>query len=79
MSDLSDLSDPDLSDPVLARAQSASSIVLPYPAGAQTNATSAQPAASRSARSPARTTNPGGSCGTAIFACGTTDIALNPQ
>ena len=77
VSDLSDLSD--LSDPVLAWAQSARSIVLPYPAGAQTSATSAPLAASRSSRSPARTTNSGGSCGTAIFASGTNDIALNPQ
>ena len=46
---------------------------------AQTSVASARLAASRSARSPARTTNSGGTWGTVIFACGTNDIALNPQ
>jgi hypothetical protein len=66
-----------VSTPVLVRDQSASNNVFPYPAGAQTKATSAPAPASRPAHSSARATNPDGSDGTVIFTRGTSTNAIS--
>ena len=67
-----------VSTPVLVRDQSASNNVFPYPAGAQTKASSAPAPASRPAHSSARATNPDGSDGTVIFTRGTSTTAITP-